>query len=391
MINFDFCSPTKIFFGKNREDEISTILKSYSAKRVLLVYGSGSIIKSGLYDKIISNMESDNIEYFELSGVRPNPSVISVRAGVQIVKEKQIDFILAVGGGSVIDVAKAIAVSYQYAGDPYDFNLYKVQPAVALPIGVILTLSASGSELSSSCVISNDELGVKQGFNNNLVRPVFTILNPELTYSVGKFQTGCGIVDIISHSLERYFSKSGNFEFSDRVALAIIKNTIECGSICINEPNNYDARAAMMLNGSFSHNGIASVGKKSIMPIHAIEHAISAFKIDIAHGAGLSVLIPAWMNYTYKVDIDKFVIFTETVFNLHFVNKDESAKIGIQSLKTYFKSIGMPTTLTELGIQKTDIPAIVDKMTNGGTRLIGTGSIYPLSKEDLISLLNDAI
>ncbi len=386
MIDFEFVSPTKIYFGKDKENLLGQILLERNIKSVLFVYGSGSIKKIGLYDKVVSQLSNNNIKYVELSGVRPNPDVSLVRLGVKLVKENSCDLILAVGGGSVIDTAKAISVSTYYDKDPYDFNLYVATPTKALPIGVILTLAASGSELSSSCVISNDETKSKNGFNSDLVRPIFAILNPELTFSVNKFQTGCGVVDIISHSLERYFSPSYGFEFSDNLALTVIKDTIICGEKCINDPNNYDARALMMLNGSYSHNGLTSLGKKYVMTIHALEHALSAYKNDIAHGAGLSVLIPAWMSYVYKYDIDKFDKFTKEVFNQFYVNKDESAKIGIQSLKSFFQKIAMPVTLKELGIKENDIPLIADKLTKNGTRMIGTSSIKPLTKEDIINI-----
>lgn len=391
MIDFDFVSPTKIFFGKNKENLLGEILKEFNAKRILIVYGKGSIKKIGLYDKVVDILTKNNFYFVELSGIRPNPSNNSVIEGISLCKEKNIDFILALGGGSVIDTAKAIAVGVFYEGNPFDFNMHKAEPKKALPIGVVLTLAASGSELSSSCVISNDELGIKQGFNSDLIRPVFAVMNPELTYSVDKYQTGCGIVDIISHSLERYFSPSFEYEFSDDIALSIIKNTVICGDICIKEPQNYDARAAMMLNGSYSHNDLSGLGKTKQMPIHAMEHCFSAYSTTIAHGAGLSVLIPAWMNYVYKYDLDKFVKFAKDVFDVNLVSKEESAKMGIQSLKNYFKKIGMPTSLEELGLGSKDIPLLVEMMTKNGTRLIGASSIKSLNKEELTCLLTSAL
>lgn len=390
MIDFEFVSPTKIYFGKHKEDMVGSIIAS-SYKNILIVYGSKSIKKSGLYNKVIDSLNTNNLKYHELSDVRPNPSNDLVVCGVEIAKKEKVDFILAVGGGSVIDTAKAIAVGYYYNGDPFDFNRHIVNPEKALPIGVILTLAASGSELSTSCVISNDKLGIKSGFNSDIIRPTFAILNPELTFTVDKYQTGCGVVDIISHSLERYFMPSGQYEFSDLMALSIIKSTIEAGEQCIKNPSDYDARATMMLNGSYSHNGLTSLGKQAMLTIHAIEHAMSAHKIDIAHGAGLSVLIPAWMDYVYLSDVDKFVKFTQFVFNLSYVDKKESAKIGIQSLKVFFKKIGMPTTLKELGLTSNDILPIANKVTNDGTRLIGRSSIKELNREDIIAILNSVL
>ena len=391
MIDFEFISPTKIYFGKDKELLIGEILKERNAKKVLLVVGKSSVFKSGLFDKVAKVLCECDIEYYVLKNVRPNPSLSSVKEGLNIAKENNIDFILAIGGGSVIDCAKSIAVSFFYDGDPFDFNKHIVKPIKALPLGVILTLAASGSELSSSCVISNDEEGLKQGFNSDLVRPNFAILNPELTFSVSKFQTGCGIVDIISHSLERYFCPSGKDEISDEFALTLIKEMIPVGEKCIKKHNDYNARGAMMVLGSLSHNGLTSIGKNYVMTIHQLEHALSAYDNKIAHGAGLSVLIPAWMEYTFNRDIDKFVHFGEVVFKLNSDEKIRSAKMSIQSLKDYFKKIAMPTTLTELGINKEDIPQIVDRLTNNGTRLVGLKSIQPLNKEDVIKIFNLAL
>lgn len=391
MINFNFVSHTKIYFGKGREDELVSILNEYGYKRVLLVYGSGSIKKIGLYDKVVKNLKSAGIFFAELSGIRPNPSSVKVDEGVKICRNENIDLVLAIGGGSVIDTAKAIACGFYYDGDPFDLNLHKAQPTKALPLGVILTLSASGSELSDSCVIMNDKTLVKQGFNTDIVRPVFAIMNPELTYSVDKYQTGCGIVDIISHSFERYFSKSEHNDVADSLALAIIKETVRCGKICIDNPKDYDARADMMLLGSYSHNGLTSLGKTKAMPIHKMEHALSAYDVRIAHGAGLSVLMPAWMEVSYKNDIHKFSRFAKEVFNIECNNEDECAKLGIQSLRNYFHEIGMPITLGELNLNKTDIPQLVDMMTDDGTHVIGPTSIKPLTKEEIIRMLNSIL
>ena len=391
MINFDFVSPTKIFFGKGRENEVGKVVSGYGFKRVLLVYGEGSIKKIGLYDKIIKELSSAGIFVAEVSGIRPNPVNTKVDEGVQIARKENIDLILAVGGGSVIDTAKAIACAFYYDGDSFDLNLWKVKPTKALPLGVVLTLSASGSELSDSCVIANDELGIKQGFNTDIVRPLFAIMNPELTCSVSKYQTGCGIVDIISHSLERYFSPSDHNDVADSFALIVMKETVRAGRIVIDNPNDYDARADLMLLGSYSHNGLTSLGKAKAMPIHKMEHALSAYDIRIAHGAGLSVLMPAWMEAAYKSDVKKFADFARVVFNKKCDDDEECAKLGITSLRNYFHEIGMPITLGELKLTKDDIPQIVDNMTDNGTHVIGPTSIKPLTKEEIIRMFNSIL
>lgn len=391
MINFDFISPTKIYFGKGKENELVSILNERGYKRLLLVYGEGSIKKLGLYDKIVKSLASAGIFFVEISGIRPNPSSKKVDEGVKIAREKKIDCVLAIGGGSVIDTAKAIACAVYYEGDPFDLNLGKAKPTKALPLGVILTISASGSELSDSCVIMNDETMIKQGFNSDIVRPVFAIMNPELTYSVSKYQTGCGIVDIISHSFERYFSKSDHNEIADSFALAVIRQTVDAGRIAIKEPDNYAARADLMLLSSYSHNGLTSLGKAKAMPIHKMEHALSAYDIAIAHGAGLSVLMPAWMEVSYKCDVNKFSRFAKEVFDIKCDNDEECAKLGIQSLRNYFHEIGMPITLGELNLSSKDIPHLVDNMTNDGTLVIGPTSIKPLTKEEIVRMLNSIL
>lgn len=389
MKDFNFVSPTRIHFGKNAMNFLSEEIKN-KYKKVLLVYGQNSIKKIGVYDAVISQLSSANVEYFEISGVRPNPEISKVKEGLKLVRENNIDLILAVGGGSVIDTAKSIAASFYYDGDPFDLNLHKVKPEKALPLGVVLTISASGSELSDSCVVMDDTTKVKQGFNSDVVRPAFAIMNPEYTYSVSKYQTGCGIVDIISHSLERYFSPSENFEVSDSLALSIMKDTIEAGKVAIKDPNNYDARAALMLLGAYSHNGLTSLGKEKQMPIHKMEHALSAYDIRIAHGAGLSILIPAWMEASYKNDVDKFARFTKEIFGVEEKNKLNTALKGIALLREYFQSIGMPVSLKEVELSSKDIPSLVEMMFTD-TRMIGQKSINPLSKEDVEEMLRSIL
>ncbi len=389
MKDFNFVSPTRIHFGKNAMNFLSEEIKN-KYKKVLLVYGQNSIKKIGVYDAVISQLSSANVEYFEISGVRPNPEISKVKEGLKLVRENNIDLILAVGGGSVIDTAKSIAASFYYDGDPFDLNLHKVKPEKALPLGVVLTISASGSELSDSCVVMNDSTKVKQGFNSDVVRPAFAIMNPEYTYSVSKYQTACGIVDIISHSLERYFSPSENLEVSDSLALSIMKDTIEAGKVAIKDPNNYDARAALMLLGAYSHNGLTSLGKEKQMPIHKMEHALSAYDIRIAHGAGLSILIPAWMEASYKNDVDKFVRFTKEIFSVEEKNKINTALKGIALLREYFQSIGMSISLKEVELSSKDIPSLVEMMF-ADTRMIGQKSINPLSKEDVEEMLQSIL
>ena len=370
MKNFEFCSPTKIYFGRDQEQNIGRILKEQNAHKVLIVVGKSSVQKSGLLDRVTKLLDDDNIEHVVLSGVRANPTFELVKSGVELVKKNKIDFILPIGGGSVIDTAKCIAVNAYYDGDIKDFNYHLAPVTKALPIGVILTISASGSELSNSCVIQDDETGTKMGFNSDLVRPVFAIENPDLTISVSKEQTAYGIVDIMMHSLERYFCYSEEFELADEFALGLIKNVVDVGLLCYNNPENYEYRARIMLASSFSHNGITSIGKQSMLTVHQLEHPVSGMYPNIAHGCGLAVLFPAWATYYFPYETEKLAKLGRRVFNLNIENSLECAKATIRNIKEYFKALDMPSTLRELGIKENDIEELVNRVTRKGTRII---------------------
>lgn len=367
MINFDFYSPTKIYFGKNRENEVGEIIKKYGFKKVLLHYGQNSIKKTGLYDKVILSLKNAEVSFIELSGVEPNPKIELVRQGVKIVKDEQIDFILAVGGGSVIDSAKAIACGAKVDFDPWLFNLHQKTPTDALPVGVILTISAAGSELSNSCVISDLDTYFKNGFNSDHIRPLFAIENPELTYSVSKFQTGCGIVDILMHTIERYFTDTPEIEFAKNISEGLIKSVIDAGYKAIKDPSNYDARSTLMIASSFSHNGLTGLGGKMYFTVHKLEHQISGTFDNVAHGAGLSVLFPAWAKWIYKEDLNSFVRFAKNIFNITEGTDDEIAYKGILALEKYFKDIDMPTRFSDLGITPESFEAMASRITKNDT------------------------
>ena len=297
MKNFNFISPTKIYFGKNREIEIGKIVKEFGYKKVLLHYGQSSIKKIGLYDKIVNSLREENIDFIELSGVEPNPKIELVRKGTTIVKDEKVDFILAVGGGSVIDSAKAISAGALVDFDPWLFNSHEKVCTNSIPVGVILTISAAGSELSNSCVITNGN--IKNGFNSDSIRPVFAIMNPELTYSVSKYQTACGIVDIMMHTLERFLVDYNHSDLVDDWALTLIKNVMKAGKIAIDNPNDYDARSTLMLASSFSHNGLTGLGNDFYFTVHKLEHQITGLYDHVAHGAGLSILFVPWAKVVY--------------------------------------------------------------------------------------------
>ncbi len=380
MINFDFAIKTKIYFGSDKHLEVGKILSENNAKKVIVVVGQGSVKKSGLLDVVLSKLEENHIQYRVLEGVRPNPTADLAREFVKFAKDYKPDFLLAVGGGSVMDTAKFICVGYYYDGDCFDFNLHKVEPQKALPLGVILTISASGSEMSTSCVIQDDETMIKRGFNSELVRPVFAIENPELTFSVSPNQTANGITDIMMHTLERYFQPSCNNEPADGFAEALLKSVIKAGEVVMENPNDYESRAVLMLMSSLSHNGLTNIGKKFFMPVHQLEHALSGVYPDVAHGAGLAVLFPAWARYYVNVDPDKFDKFARNVFGLNNPNKVENGLLGIKALEDYFEKIHMPHTYKDLGIDNPDIDKLVAVLLDNGKKTI-FHHIKPMNEE----------
>ena len=370
MNDFEFISPTKIYFGNNKEELIGQICLDGGYKRVYIVIGQGSVKRNGLLKRVTDSLDKSGIKYQILEGVRPNPTIDLCHQGI---KEAQVftpNLILAIGGGSVIDTAKNIAVGYFYAGDSFDFNLHKAKPKKALPIGVILTIAASGSELSNSCVIQDDKRQVKMGFNEDIVRPVFAIENPKLTYSVSKVQTAYGIVDIMMHTLERYFHASSDNEPADGFAEALLKSVVNAARVVVKNPTDYDARSVLMLMSSFSHNGLTSIGKKALLFVHQLEHAVSGVYPDVAHAAGLAVLFPAWAKYYVNYDTDKFDKLARNVFDLHKANKLENAKAGIKEIEKLFALLEMPKTFSDLGIKNPDIELLTNIVTNKGARVI---------------------
>ena len=370
MKNFEFVSPTKIYFGPGKENDVGSILKDFGASRVLIVIGKNSVIKSGLLERVVVSLGKASIPFELLRGVRANPTFDLVEEGLSIIRTHKIDFILAIGGGSVIDTAKCIAVNFFHNGGVKDINLHKAAPTKALPVGVILTISAAGSELSNSCVIQDDATGIKVGFNSDLVRPVFAIENPELTYSLPKEQIAYGVVDILMHTLERYFSESDKYELADEFALGLIKNVLEVGLLAYQNPTNYEYQSALMLASSLSHNGLTSIGKKYYMPVHQLEHPLSGTFPHIAHGLGLAILFPAWCKYYYKYDIDKFTTLGERVFDIYSGDKEQDALATISAFEEYFARMELPNKLSDLGVKKEDIESLVNKVTNNNTRTV---------------------
>ena len=370
MIDFDFQLKTKIYFGKDKHLQVGHILKDLGAKRALVFIGQGSVKSSGLLDTVVKCLVDENIDYQILEGIRPNPTADLTRDFLNVAKNYKPDLLLAVGGGSVIDTAKLVSVGYYYDGDCFDFNLHKVVPSKALPIGVILTISAAGSEMSNSCVIQDDDLMIKRGFNSELIRPVFAIENPELTYSVSTRQTTNGIVDIMMHTLERYFQPSCDNEPADGFAEALLESVIKAGTIVMNNPYDYESRAVLMLMSSMSHNGLTNIGKKFFMPVHQLEHALSGVYPQVSHGAGLAVLFPAWAKCYLDVETNKLDQLARNVFGLDIHNEKENALAGIKALEKFFRSISASLTFEDLDIDNPDIDKLIDVLLDGGKKVI---------------------
>ena len=390
MIDFDFVSPTKIYFGNNKEELIGQICLDGGYKRVYIVIGQGSVKRSGLLSRVLESFNKTGIKYQILEGVRANPTIDLCHKGIEEARVFTPNLILSIGGGSVIDTAKNIAVGYFYAGDSFDFNLHKAKPKKALPVGVILTIAASGSELSNSCVVQDDEKQIKRGFNDDLVRPVFAIENPKLTYSVSKVQTAYGIVDIMMHTLERYFNGSSDNEPADGFAEALLKSVIKAAKTVMDNPTDYDARAVLMLMSSLSHNDFTSIGKGKMLFVHQIEHAVSGVYPNVAHAAGLAVLFPAWAKYYVNYDTDKFASLATNVFGIHKMNKLDTAKAGIQELEKLFASLNMPKTFKDLGIDKVDVELLANLVTDNGNRVI-THPKKDMDKEVVKAIINSCL
>ena len=386
MIDFQFYAPTKIFFGRNTHKKVGEIIKSYGYKKILFHYGQGSIKRSGLYDQIIESLNSNGIDFIELGGVEPNPKVSLVRIGAQLCKKENIEMILAVGGGSVIDSAKVMAIAALSNHDPWDFSSKKAVPTSALPVGTIVTLAASGSEMSSSAVLTNEEELLKRGFNSDYNRPIFSILNPELTFSVDKFQTGCGIVDIMMHTLERYFTKTKNVDLTDRLAEGLLKSVIDAGRIAISHPEDYEARATLMWAGSLSHNDLMGAGREVFMECHQIAHELSGLYDFVAHGAALSVIFPAWAKYVYKYNVERFCQYAVRVWNMdmNFEQPEKTALAGIMATEDYFRSLGMPVRLSELNISSEKFEEMAEKCTFFGKRTLP--SYIELGKKEIMDI-----
>lgn len=382
MMDFDYSIPTKIFFGKNKLSVLPEQIKKYGS-RVLFVYGGGSIKRNGLYGNIVSLLRENSIDFWELSGVEPNPRITTVRKGIEICRENNIEIVLAVGGGSTIDCSKVVAAGYYYEKDPWDIVRAPSRIKKVLPIASVLTIAATGSEMDTFAVITNMDTNEKLGTGHLDMAPKFSILDPTYTFTVPKNQTAAGTADIMSHTFEDYFSGPYSAFLQNRISEAILKTCINYGKKALDEPENYDARANLMWASSLAINGLTSYGKDSNWCVHPMEHELSAF-YDITHGVGLAILTPVWMKYILDDStVDKFVEYGVNVWKIDN-NKDkyEIANMAIQKTREFFNLLGIPSKLSEVGIGEDKL----EKMAKGAVRYGKIGGIRKLDKNDVLNI-----
>lgn len=353
MNDFIFNTPTKVYFGRNQEEKVGEIISEMGGEKVLIHYGGGSAVKSGLIDKVEKALSEKGIEYVKLGGVKPNPELKLVREGIELCRKENVDFILAVGGGSVLDSSKDIANGVANPEDDvWDFSTKKSSPKKTMKKGAILTISAAGSEMSDSCVITDSETGTKRGYGSPFNRMDFAIENPELTYTVNKYQTACGAVDIAMHTIERFFCPGEDTYLTDALAVAVIKSVMKAGKDAYDNPEDYTARANMMWASSLAHNGLTQCGRSFQLTVHQLEHEISGMFPNVAHGAGLAALWCSWARFTYKSNMPRFLKYASEVWNLDidFEHPEDTVLKAIDMQEDYYRSIGMPVSLRELDI-----------------------------------------
>ncbi len=386
MKNFCYYTPTKVLFGRGVEDSVGSTLAAAGYRRVLVHYGGGSVVRSGLLKRVLDSLTEAGISFVELGGVSPNPKIGLVREGIALAQREKIDLILAVGGGSVIDSAKSIGLGLAHDKDPWEM-IERGETAVArTPLAVVLTISSAGSEMSHSHVISNPEKKLKRALNSDLFRPDFSFENPEYTITVDAYQTACGIVDTMMHTLERYFTPDIDTDLTDRISEALLVSVKRAGRRVMENPEDYEARATLMWASSLSHNGITGCGKSATFPAHKMEHDISGLHDDVAHGAGLAVVFPAWARYVYTYDIRKFAQLAQRVWNIEMDHDhpERTALAGIDAMSEYFVSLGMPRTMRELGIDPSEFSLLANMSTEGDTKPLA--SYVPLTSERIVAI-----
>lgn len=413
MNDFTFCSPTKIIFGRGVTDQVGAELAAAGHARALIVYGQGSVVRSGTLDRVKASLDAVGVTHVELGGVRPNPEIGLVRQGVELARSERVDVVLPVGGGSAMDCAKAVAIGACHDGDPWDFWAKKATVERCLPVAAVVTIPASGSEASNSCVISNDELGLKSGCNSELIRPTHAFLDPELTFTLPPYQTAAGVTDMIAHIMERFFSGEAAVHVTDNIACGLIRAAMEAADVVMEDPENYDARAELMWIGTLAHNGIAGCGlgipgkRDGDWTCHGLEHELSAIDPSITHGAGLAVIFPAWMRHVWTSHPERFLTFGSQVFGIEPVDPlvddlsdideeitperaiHDAVEATIDELQAFFCSMGMPGSLGELGIGEDQIDALLEGLrVNRGEQF---GTFMSLTLEDARTIYESAL
>lgn len=375
MQSFTYQVPTEIHFGKDAESDTAALIRKYGGTKVMIVYGGGSVVRSGLLERVTANLKEAGIEYMTVSGVHPNPHLEFARDAIKKAIEEKVDFLLPIGGGSTIDTAKAIAHGTANPEDDiWDYWLRKQPVMKSMPVGVILTISAAGSETSDSAVLTNLETGEKRGLSTPFNRPVFAIMNPELTYTLPSYQIACGVADMMMHTMDRYFNPISDNQLTDEIAEALLRTVVENGSIAVKNSHDAHAMSELMWAGSLSHNGLTGLGGKNDFAPHQLGHELSA-KFDVAHGASLTTIWGSWARHVYRTNPARFARFADTVWGIHSINEISASVAGIHATEEFFESIGMPTSFSKLGIGQQSEETLRDlahRCSFGGTRTIGT-------------------
>lgn len=385
MIDFTFHTPTECVFGVDTEKQTGALLKKHGATKVMIQIGGGSVKRSGLLDRVCASLKENDIPYVLVEGVQPNPRLSLVRKAIELCRTEKVDFLLAVGGGSTIDSSKATALGVCYDGDVWDFYAGRATPTACLPIGVVLTIPAAGSEGSNSSVITNEDGWIKRGLGCQLTRPTFAVYNPTLTYTLPAYQTAAGAVDIMAHIMERYFTNVKDVTLTDTLCEAVLKTMIRQTPVAIREPDNYTARAEMMWASTIAHNDFLGNGRIGDWATHNIEHELSAI-YDVAHGAGLAVCFPAWMKYNYKHDIPRFVRFATEVMGVenNYFDPEDTIMRGIKALENFYTSIGMPINLEQLGVTDDRFREMAKKAKKGPDGTLG--QFVKLTEDDIYNI-----
>lgn len=389
--DFTYYTPTKVVFGKNSDKQLGSLVREQGAKKVLIHYGGSSAVKSGLLQRVEDTLKEADVEYVKLGGVVPNPHLSLVYEGIRLCKKENVDFVLAVGGGSVIDSAKAIGYGVANEGDVWDFYEHTRTANACLPIGAVLTIAAAGSEMSDSCVITNEKTGSKRGYSSNYARCRFAVMNPEFTKTLPEYQTMSGATDILMHTMERYFNRSGNMDLTDAISEGLMRTVLKHTRVLLHDPDNYEARAELMWAGSLSHNGLTGCGvEKTDFATHKLEHELGGM-FDVTHGAGLAALWGTWARYVWHGAPHRFEKFAVNVMGVEpQPETGDTIESGIRAMEDFYREIHMPTSLKELGIEPTDEQ--IEEMAKCCIAACGgpAGAVVPLYKEDIINIYRQA-